>query len=103
MSEIKQITAKELQKKLAKGDNIFLLDVREDFEHEAFNIGGMLIPLGEVNQKSELIPTDKEVVVYCRKGIRSIIAIQKLQQKGFANLVNLHGGIAAWNDSFHNH
>jgi rhodanese-related sulfurtransferase len=94
---MKSITAKELQAKLSAGENVFLLDVREDFEHEAFNIGGKLIPLGEVNTKASEIPTDKPVIVYCRKGIRSQIAIQRLEEKfGFKNLFNLKGGVENW-------
>ena len=92
----RHITAQELQQKFADGESPFLLDVREGFEHDAFNIGGIHIPLGEVLLQVGQIPTDKPVIVYCRKGIRSIIAIQKLQQKGFTNLINLQGGVEKW-------
>ena len=91
------ITPKELKQKLADNSGYFLLDVREDWEHEEFNIGGTLIPLAEVINNAEKIPTNTPVIVYCRKGVRSQIAIQRLEQKfGFKNLVNLVGGMKAW-------
>ncbi len=77
--------------------DIFLLDVREPDEHTAFNIGGQLIPLGEIMNYASIIPVNKPVVIYCKKGIRSQIAIQRLEEKfGLANLINLQGGMEAW-------
>lgn len=92
--KMKQITHNELSEKIAAGEDLFLVDVRERFEHEEFNIGGILIPLGDVISKVNKIPTNKPVIIYCRKGIRSQIAIQRLEEKfGFTNLYNLQGGI----------
>lgn len=91
------ITARELKKKFEDNENILLIDVREKFEHDHFNIGGELIPLGTIVQKVKLIPTDKPVIIYCEKGIRSVIVIQKLEAVyGFTNLINLTGGMKAW-------
>ncbi|MBC7867522.1 MAG: rhodanese-like domain-containing protein, partial [Gloeobacteraceae cyanobacterium ES-bin-316] len=74
-----------------------LIDVREAWEHEAFNIGGVLIPMNSVFEHLQEIPTDKDVIFYCQKGIRSALVIQRLQQKyGFQNLLNLSGGMDAW-------
>lgn len=81
---------------MERGDDMVLVDVREAWEREAFNIGGMHISLGELAARYREIPTDKEVVVYCEKGIRSVIAIQRLEGAGFANLINLSGGMKAW-------
>jgi rhodanese-related sulfurtransferase len=93
---IYHITAAELQLKMQE-EPVHLLDVRESYEHEDFNIGGQLIPLDEIMAHAAQIPRDKPVIVYCKKGIRSQIAIQRLQDKfGFSNLVNLKGGIEAW-------
>jgi adenylyltransferase/sulfurtransferase len=78
-----------------KGQDFILIDVREPFEHEHFNIGGRNIPLGELMNFISEIPTDKSVIFYCAKGIRSVIAIQKLEQKGFNNLVNLSNGVSS--------
>ncbi|MES2329427.1 MAG: rhodanese-like domain-containing protein [Bacteroidota bacterium] len=96
---MREITAIELHAQLQQQE-IYLLDVREPYEHEDFNIGGELIPLDEVMSKASNIPKDKPVIVYCKKGIRSQIAIQRLQEKfGFTNLVNLKGGMDAWKKS----
>jgi adenylyltransferase/sulfurtransferase len=90
------ITPAELQNRL-QHEKLFLLDVREPFEHADFNIGGQLIPLGDIISMAENIPADEPVIVYCKKGIRSQIAIQRLQEKfGFTNLINLKGGMEAW-------
>ncbi len=95
---MKSITAIELQKKIEQADKDYvLIDVREDFEHEHFNIGGTLMPMGTVIQNIENIPSDKPVIFYCEKGIRSVIVIQRLEQAyGFTNLLNLTGGMKAW-------
>ena len=91
------ITAKELFQQLTAKKDIQLIDVRESFEHAEFNIGGTLIPLSQIVYQSETIEKNKPVVLYCRKGIRSQLAIQRLQEKfPFTNLVNLIGGTEAW-------
>lgn len=91
------ISVEEFQTKLSAGEAIQLIDVREQFEHDQFNIGGELIPLADILQKISSIAIDKPVILYCEKGIRSQIAIQRLQQKfNFTNLYNLSGGIAKW-------
>jgi adenylyltransferase/sulfurtransferase len=74
-----------------------LIDVREPWEHEAFNIGGLLIPMEDVLQNISKIPRDIPVVFYCEKGIRSALVIQRLQQKfNYTNLSNLSAGMVGW-------
>ena len=91
------ITATELQQKIANNEDFVLIDVREEFEHDHFNIGGKLIPMGTILNNVDEIPADKEVIFYCEKGIRSSIVIQRLQEKfGYTNLINLTGGMQAW-------
>ena len=91
------ITALELKHKIDNAEDFQLVDVRESYEHEDFNIGGELIPLHEITLQIAQIATEKPVIIYCRKGIRSQIAIQRLQQKfPFTNLINLIGGTEAW-------
>lgn len=95
------ITVLELKKILDNHADVQLVDVREAEEHEDFNIGGELIPLSLVIQQIEKINRDKPVILYCRKGIRSQLAIQRLQDKfPFHNLVNLVGGTEAWKKEF---
>jgi len=94
---MRSITAQELLQKINEAEDIQLIDVREQWEHEAFNIGGILIPLGSLIENLDKVCTDKPVVFYCQKGIRSQIAIQRLQQRpGYTNLINLNGGMNAW-------
>jgi rhodanese-related sulfurtransferase len=95
---MKEITVKELKQKIDKGEDFQLIDVREDFEYEFSNLGGVLIPLGGILIESEKIAKDKPVIVHCRSGKRSAAAIMQLEQQGFTNLYNLKGGILAWAD-----
>ena len=95
------ITPIALKEKINKAEDFQLIDVREPYEHEEFNIGGELILLNEIAQQPEKIATNKPVIIYCRKGIRSQIAIQRLQEKyPFTNLINLIGGTQAWRKQF---
>jgi adenylyltransferase/sulfurtransferase len=98
MQSIDPIT---LQQKINIGEQILLIDVREPWEHEVFNIGGLLIPMNTVFANLDQIPTDKPVVIYCQKGIRSGLVIQRLQQKfQYNNLLNLAGGMVGWSRIF---
>ena len=93
---MKQITARELKEKLESNAEVLLIDIREGWERELFNIGGLHIPMGDLPEHLSEIPKDRDVVLYCEKGIRSTIAIQRLEGAGFQNLVNLSGGMKAW-------
>ena len=98
---MKSITVTELTLLIENKNDFQLIDVREPEEHHEFNIGGQLIPLGEIAHQLQKISTDKPVIIYCRKGIRSQIAIQRLQDKfPFTNLINLVGGTEAWKKQF---
>ncbi len=96
---MKQLTPAQLKQWADTQHEFVLIDVREGWEHEAYNIGGMLIPMGELASRINEIPTDKEVVLYCEKGIRSVIAIQRLEANGFTNLINLSGGMKGWREA----
>jgi len=101
MNGIKGITAIELNELINSKEDFQLIDTRESYEHEEFNIGGTLIPLGDITKKFLQIEKEKPVVLYCHRGIRSQIAIQRLQQIfPFTNLINLIGGTAAWKRQF---
>jgi len=94
---MQSIDAKELHQRLQTGEDILLIDVREPWERELFNIGGLSIPMGDIADHINEIPKDKPVVFYCEKGIRSTIIIQRLAERnGFDNLINLSGGMTAW-------
>lgn len=95
---MQQISPADLQQKIINKEDFQLIDVRELNEHAAFNIGGELMPLSELMDYVEKISTTKPVIIYCKKGIRSQIAIQRLEEKfNFSNLINLRGGIDVWN------
>ncbi len=94
---MQHISVAQLKKKLDDGEDIQLVDVREPWEHELFNIGGVLISVGSIMEYMEQISSNKPVIFYCRKGIRSQIAIQRLEQKMQTdNFFNLQGGMEAW-------
>jgi rhodanese-related sulfurtransferase len=95
---MKEISVQELKEKKDKGEDFQLIDVREDFEYEMSNLGGLSIPLSGILIEAEKIEKDKPVVVMCRSGKRSAAAIMQLEQHGFTNLYNLQGGILAWVD-----
>jgi len=90
-----EMTVGELKERLSQG-SIHILDVREDYEYDIANIGGQLIPLNQVIDRKKEIPSDQPVVVMCKVGGRSQKAIELLKKEGFDNLINLKGGILAW-------
>lgn len=97
-SSIAEITARELKERLDRGDDIQVIDVREQREYDAARIAGSkLIPLGEITARRDEIDASKETVVHCKGGGRSARAIEMLRQAGYqGQLLNLKGGIAAW-------
>ncbi|HKK79647.1 MAG TPA: rhodanese-like domain-containing protein [Phaeodactylibacter sp.] len=100
----KDIKVDELKQKMDNGDSVVLIDVREPHEHEAFNIGGKLIPVGNLFNRMDEIEDHKEteVVVYCRSGQRSGVAKTLLERAGFKNVRNLLGGMLDWADHYGN-
>jgi rhodanese-related sulfurtransferase len=90
---IKQISPRELDQK--KG--MVLLDVRTDEEYKKGHIPGAVhVPLADVGDKVKKLKKDKDLVVYCQSGNRSIWAIKRLMGMGYKNLFNLKGGYSAW-------
>ena len=91
------ITARELKDRLDKGDQIFILDVREPWEYSLAKIeGSVLIPLGSLPQSLDKLDRNVEIVAHCHLGMRSADAAGFLLQQGFTNVKNLVGGIDAW-------
>jgi adenylyltransferase/sulfurtransferase len=91
---MKQLTYEELKRWEAEKKSFQIIDVREKEEHLAFNIGGALIPLGEIQKNVEKLELHLPIVFYCKRGIRSQIAIQRLSKRiDTANFYNLHKGI----------
>jgi rhodanese-related sulfurtransferase len=93
---VKEVTVQELKAMMDEKKDFQLIDVREQFEYDAANLGGELIPLGNVVLEADKFSKDKMVVVHCRSGARSAAAIMQLETQGYTNLYNLKGGILAW-------
>jgi len=93
------ISVTELKERIANNETVHLLDVREPDERLEFNIGGIFIPLGQVMamQTDEIENLkNEEIICYCRSGKRSVQAAMMLETFGFTKVVNLEGGMLAW-------
>lgn len=99
MYEIPQITAEQLRQRLESGEDLVLIDVREDDE-VAFGMipGAKHIPMGEIPQHTDELPKEAELIFICRSGARSQRVCEYLQQFGFKTS-NLSGGMIDWNES----
>lgn len=100
---MQNITVDEVKNRLTAGQKINLIDVREPDENAAFNIGGVLMPLGKIQsmQVEELEDMkEEEIVCYCRSGNRSGQACLILDMLGFKNTKNLSGGMLAWQEKY---
>jgi sulfur-carrier protein adenylyltransferase/sulfurtransferase len=95
---VPQMQVEELKRRLDARDDLFVLDVREPHEYQICNIGGYLIPLGDLPKRVSELDSSKEIVAHCRSGVRSGKAADFLRQAGFKKVHNLAGGILAWAD-----
>jgi sulfur-carrier protein adenylyltransferase/sulfurtransferase len=98
VTNIPEITPRDLKTRLDRGDDLYILDVREPHEYQICNIGGHLIPLGELSRRAAELDSSKEIVAHCRSGKRSADAVDFLRKAGFKKIWNLKGGILAWSD-----
>ena len=96
--DVAGIRAEELKKRLDAGEDLFLLDVRDENEFEISNIGGQLIPLPELAKRVNELDANSNIVTVCKMGPRGVKAAQVLQKAGFSHVWNLTGGIHAWSD-----
>lgn len=94
------ITVADLKKRLESGEKLNLIDVREEYEYEADNIGAQLVPLGDLPHRLVEFDAlkDEEVIVHCRSGKRSETAQKFMQIQGFTNVRNVIGGILAYRE-----
>jgi sulfur-carrier protein adenylyltransferase/sulfurtransferase len=91
-----EMEVEELKRRLEAGDDIYVLDVREPHEYQIANIGGHLIPLGDLPNRVNELDSSREIVAHCKMGGRSAKAVTFLRQAGFKKVYNLAGGITAW-------
>ena len=96
--QVPEMTPRELKTRLDRGDDLFILDVREPHEYQICNLKGQLIPLGELPRRVHELDSSREIVAHCRSGKRSAEAIDFLKKAGFRKIHNLKGGILAWSD-----
>ncbi len=97
------ITVDELKARIDAGEQLHIIDVREPAEYAEYNIGAKLVPLGQIMgmQIDDLEDLkNEELIIHCKMGGRSMQACMMLEQAGFTNVVNVTGGIAAWQQKF---
>lgn len=91
------ITPIELKQKLDAGSDLTLLDIRENYELEICQIGGLHIPMGEVENRVGEINANSEVLVLCRSGKRAEAVANFLSTEGgMDNVAIVAGGILEW-------
>ncbi len=91
-----EITPKEAQKRLSDPSGLFVLDVREPEEYQSGHIAeAVLIPLGQLSQRRDELPQDRDILCVCQTGSRSSFAASRLAAAGY-RVINLRGGISAW-------
>jgi rhodanese-related sulfurtransferase len=101
-NNMEDITVQELKSRLDQGEKLVVIDVREPWEHEEFNIGALNVPLSTLPSQMHDWDEwkDREVVVHCRSGARSATAKALLTQAGFSQVRNLLGGMMDWQMQF---
>lgn len=94
---VHEIVPRDLKTRLDQGEPIMLLDVREPEEVAIVHLPGAVhIPMGDIPGRLHELDPDKEIVVYCHHGVRSMRVAMFLAQRDFAQVKNLAGGIDAW-------
>jgi rhodanese-related sulfurtransferase len=95
---IKEITPRQFLERRAAGDDMTLLDVREDWETALAPVPSAIvhIPMGQIADRVSELDAQREIVVICRSGGRSMQVAQFLATRGFGSVSNLAGGILAW-------
>ena len=92
---MQEINVDSLQTRMQDGEDLNLLDVREEIEYHTYNIGGKNIPLSKFFESLNQLGYNKtdEIIVICKVGIRSATAQSILMQNGYQNVKNLTGGL----------
>lgn len=96
-----EIEPTELKTRIDEGTVPLLVDVREAFERDIADlpdVGQLHIPLASVATRLDDLDRDQEIVVYCRSGGRSGSVVQFMQSQGFERVLNLRGGVLAWQE-----
>lgn len=96
--DVPSIRPEELKQRTDRGEDVFLLDVRDLHEYEISSIPAHRIPLADLAARVHELDSAHEIVAYCRTGVRSARAVEFLRECGFTRVRNLEGGINAWAD-----
>ena len=99
VTDVLEVTVPELAERLSSPEPPLLVDVRESWEWAVGNLsdqGARLIPLGELGTRLQELPTDRPIIVCCRSGQRSRVAVKRMTEAGIAGAASLRGGLAAW-------
>ena len=91
-----EISVQELKEWIDSGKKFSLIDVREPDEYAFANIGGKLIPLNSLPQHLSELDSEADIVVHCKLGGRSGMAVEFMRRNGLPKARNLRGGIIAW-------
>ncbi len=112
LPHVQQINVDELNAKIENSEDFFLIDIRQPEEFEKSNIPySTSIPRGLLELKIadktfweeeqwHAPKKDDEIIIYCKKGLRGIMATKSLLELGYSNVKNLKGGISAWDPEF---
>jgi rhodanese-related sulfurtransferase len=93
-----EISVQELKEWRDQGKQFTLVDVRESKEYATANIGGKLIPLSTLPQHLSELDPEADIIVHCKLGGRSGMAVEFMRRNGFPKARNLRGGIIAWSE-----
>jgi len=96
---IQEISPEELKERMDRGDSLVLVDVREPFEGLLADLpeyGQERIPVKQIPFRGPELNPDATLVLYCRSGMRSAWATERLVKMGFREVFNLQGGLLAW-------
>ena len=109
LPDVKELFPWDLEEKLQRGDDMLLLDVREPYEFNAMQLKDSInVPRGILESAAdwdyeETVPElvearEREVIIICRSGNRSVLAAKTLQLMGFSATISLKTGLRGWND-----
>ena len=101
-SRVRETSVPEVKRRLDAGEQLLLLDVREESEWAAGHLPGAIhLGKGVVERDAEeLLPDDRaEIILYCGGGFRSALAADNLQKMGYTNVLSMDGGFRAWREA----
>lgn len=100
-TRVKECTVADVQKRLAAGEKLFIVDVREESEWAAGHLPGA-VHLGkgiiERDIEAKVPDTDTELILYCGGGFRSALSADNLQKMGYTNVISMDGGFRSWKE-----